>query len=93
MVSQINKVRVWPKGLEGYIKKFRLLVKMFVNMSIFDTAMTVCVLLNTAAMAADFYGIEKEQEDFLVEANDIFTWIFISELILKVTAVGVKKYW
>ena len=60
IVDQINKIRVWPKGIYGYIKKFRNLVKMFVDLSLFDTSMTVCVLLNTAAMAWDHYGISPE---------------------------------
>jgi hypothetical protein len=92
-VNLMNKVRVWPYGLEGFIKKFRTLVKMFVNTSFFDNSMTVCVLLNTIAMASDYYGISPEQSAFLVKANDTFTWIFICEMNLKFIAVGVKKYW
>ena len=92
-VNAMNKVRVWPYGVEGIIKKFRTLVKMFVNTSFFDNSMTVCVLLNTIAMASDYYGISEEDSAFLAKANDTFTWIFICEMGLKFIAVGVKKYW
>jgi len=93
IVSQLNKVRVWPYGISGFIKKFRTLLKMFVNLSIFDTSMTVCVLLNTAAMASDYYGIPPEESAILDLMNNTFTWIFIFEMCIKLLAIGVEKYW
>lgn len=62
-------------------------------MSVFDNSMTICVLLNTGAMAADYYGISDEEAAVLKKMNDAFTWIFIVEMSLKLMAVGVKKYW
>jgi hypothetical protein len=43
-------------------------------------------------MAMDSYDIEKKTEEDLVFMNDIFTWIFIIEMTLKLMARGPKKY-
>ena len=54
--------------------------------------MTLCVLVNTIGMAMDAYDIDKETADNLEFMNEIFTWIFITEMGLKLLARGPKKY-
>ena len=51
VVQKINKVRVWPKGFVGYLKKARVFLKMIVKHSLFNNLMTLFVLLNTIVMA------------------------------------------
>ena len=92
VISRINAVRVWPKGIMGYLKKARVLLKMIVKHSIFDSAMTFCVLLNTIVMGMDHYGIDEEMFNTLEFAGTIFTYIFIGEMTSKMIAVGPKKY-
>lgn len=52
-VSNINAVRVWPKGMFGPIKKARVLLKMIVKDKLFDSAMTFAVLCNTIVMGME----------------------------------------
>jgi hypothetical protein len=85
-------VRVWPKGPTRALKKARVLLKMIVKHSLFDNALTACVLLNTIIMGMEKYNMDLEMAADLEFAGSIFTWIFIGELTSKVLAVGPKKY-
>ena len=88
----MNKLRVWPKGFYNHIKKFRSVLKYFIRMSLFENAMTMCVLVNTIGMAMESYDIDPTVEANLESMNILFTWIFIVEMSLKLLAVGLKKY-
>ena len=88
----MNKTRVWPKGFYNYIKKFRSFLKAFTRMSLFENFLTLCVLINTIVMAMDSYDIDAQTADTLEFLNEIFTWIFIVEMTIKLMARGVKKY-
>ena len=92
VVASLNKTRIWPKFTFGLIKKIRCLLKMFVKTSLFENFMTFCVLTNTIVMALDKYGNDLETEATLDFYNNIFTWIFIAEMCLKLLAIGAKKY-
>ena len=92
VITYLNKTRIWPKFAFGYVKKVRCLLKMFVKTSLFENFMTFCVLANTIVMAMDKYGQDKETEAQLNWYNSLFTWIFIVELVLKLLAIGAKKY-
>lgn len=58
----------------------------------FDNSMTFCVLLNTIVLGLDHYGISVEMAAFNDEANTWFTYIFITEMIIKLVAIGFHKY-
>lgn len=88
----LNAARVWPKGLYGYVKKFRCLLKILTNHFLFDNAMLLSVVLNTIIMAMEANDNTPERIAFLEQANSIFTWIFIVEMSLKLLAVGPNKY-
>lgn len=54
--------------------------------------MTVCVACNTVVLALDWYGISDEEEASLTQINQIFTYIFISELGIKLISIGPIAY-
>lgn len=92
VIAKINAVRVWPQGAMGLAKKARVLLKMIVKHSLFDSAMTLAVLLNTIVMGMESHGIDPDTKAFTVTANEWFTWIFIVEMTMKLIAIGFKKY-
>ena len=92
VVKQMNSLRVWPKGFHSFVKKGRSILKGLVRTSLFENAMSLCVLVNTIGMAMDSYNIDPQTLSDLELMNDIFTWIFIVELVLKLLARGPKKY-
>ncbi len=53
-------MRVWPKGATNTLKKARVLLKMIVKHSLFDNALTLCVLLNTVIMGMEKYNMDLE---------------------------------
>ena len=92
VISQINAMRVWPKGLFGLVKKFRVLLKMIIKHSLFNNMLMAAVLANTAVMSLASYGITEAFQADLDSANLFFTWFFITEMGIKFTAIGVRKY-
>lgn len=57
-----------------------------------DNLMLICVLANTVCLAIDHYGIDEATESFLTDANLVFTYVFITEMALKLIGLGVLKY-
>ena len=53
----------------------------------------VCIVLNTAVLSIDHYGISDESTRYLETMNTIFTAIFIIDVILCNVAFGAKTYW
>lgn len=76
----------------NFIKKARAVLKMHVTSPFFEHLMTFCVLLNTVVMSLDHYQIELETENLLNSFSDLFTYIFIYEMSVKLLAIGPKKY-
>lgn len=50
------------------------------------------VLFNTIILGMERYDIPEDQSKMLKDMNEIFTFIFIAELGLKLTALGPIKY-
>jgi hypothetical protein len=92
VVSKINQHRVWPKGIQGYFKRVRFVLRQFEGNPSFDASMTFAVLLNTVVLSLDRYGIDEATESFLTDCNSVFTNIFIAEMSTKLLARGIKKY-
>lgn len=92
ILKMMSKTRVWPKGLFNYVKKFRAFLKAFIRLTLFENFLTGCVLINTVVMAMDAYDIKDQTKADLEFLNEIFTYIFIVEMTVKLLARGVKKY-
>lgn len=92
VLTKINKLRVWPKGFYNITKKFRATLKSLIRFSLFDNFLTLCVLMNTVVMGMESYDIDAQTKADLEFLNLIFTWIFIVELVIKLLAIGPRKY-
>ena len=90
--SKLSEIKVKQKGCCGILRFLRDLVKWFVLTGLFENFMTICVTINTVALAMDHYGIEKSVEDTLNDLNLIFTIIFCFEMGLKILGLGFFGY-
>ncbi len=88
----MNEIRVWPRKFHGIAKIFQVYIKKFMRTRFFDLFLTACVFLNTVCLGLDRYGMEDWENQLLTTANQIFTWIFICEMILKIIGLGPIKY-
>ena len=68
------------------------MLKAFIRTALFDNLMTLSVLVNTIGMAMESYDMDQKLSDDLFVLNQLFTWIFIVEMGLKLLAFGPKKY-
>ena len=48
--------------------------------------------MNTIVMGMDSYDIDEKTAKDLEQLNDVFTWIFIVEMAIKLLAIGPRKY-
>ncbi len=65
---------------------------MIIKADWFNNLLMIAVLINTAIMSLASYGITAEFSAKLDAGNLFFTWFFIIEMTIKLTAIGVKKY-
>ena len=50
------------------------------------------IVLNTAVLASDSYPENIEHNKKATLANDIFTYCFLAEMVIKLLGLGVKEY-
>lgn len=74
------------------VKKGQAILKLHCMNPVFEHFMTLCVLLNTGVMSMDRYGISQDTEQILNNMNLVFTYVFIYEMVVKLMAIGPKKY-
>jgi hypothetical protein len=58
---------------------------------IFESAVTVCIILNTGFLAVEHHGMSEELKHVLELGNKVFTTIFTTECVLKLLALS-KEY-
>lgn len=61
----LNKIRIWPKGIYGYYKRGRVLLKSVMKSGLVDSTMTLCVFMNTIILAMDNYGMDADTQNTL----------------------------
>lgn len=72
--------------------KFQEIVGLFVLDAFVDLFITICILANTAFMAADQHPKSPELTEILKNGNFVFTAIFASEAFLKLIALSPMNY-
>ena len=53
---------------------------------------TLCILINTILLAMDGYPIKREKLELLDQLNEVFTYIFLVEMVTKLIGLGFKDY-
>lgn len=78
----------WQRALDAVRAKLFLVV----NSELFISLITAAIVLNTLVLCLEHYNMPASLSEFCFYANLVFSSIFIVELVLKVTAMGVKGY-
>ena len=50
------------------------------------------IVLNTVTLSLDRYPIQVQEAQNLEQINQITTWIFVCELIIKILGLGMNTY-
>jgi len=58
----------------------------------FQRFIFVAIIVNTVILALDQHPIERDMDDMLIVLNQVLTYIFALEMLLKVGALGFKEY-
>ena len=90
--EHMTDCKIFPKGIFGILTKLRFYIFLLVTSTLFDNVMTIAVAINTVVLAMDRYNIPSSQEATLTVMNSYFTYIFISELGLKLIGLGPIGY-
>ena len=59
---------------------------------VFTLFITVLIILNTAALAMDSYPKNEGRENIANLMNEIFSWCFVFEMVIKLLGLGIKEY-
>jgi hypothetical protein len=87
--ARVNIVKMKP------IKKAEFKANPFlkiVETKLFELFIMGCIISNTAVLALNWYQRPKSVEEILEILNYIFTAIFTLEAIVRISGLGVKKY-
>lgn len=84
--------RVWHTGLYGSLEKLLFPVKLIINSKAFSNLMIIIVLINTAILSVDHYGITQSSSNILNTFNTVLTILFAIEVFLKVLANGIRSF-
>ena len=71
----------------------RLLTLRFTQWRPFELFVHVCVVANVLVMAAASAGESAGSRTTRSTLNDVFGWIFVVEMLLKVFGLGLENYW
>nr|XP_040580398.1 sodium channel protein 60E-like [Lepeophtheirus salmonis] len=75
----------------GLWLKFQNALFILVHDMLFDTCVTICIIANTAFLAAEHHGMSNDLKHVLNIGNKVFTSFFTLEAILKLIALS-KEY-
>lgn len=56
--------------------------------ALFTVIITLCILANTILLAMDRYPIRSDELQYLDDLNEVFTYIFLVEMIIKLIGLG-----
>ena len=63
-----------------------------INNQYFTIFILLCITVNTITLSMDRYPIELSQASNLESINNVTTWIFVMEMVVKVLGMGLKTY-
>ena len=93
--QQASLHRIVYGYLDGKPDAVRLLRKL-TDSKPFENVVLFTIFLNTITLAIDFDGIHEPQWDSMRYwqelGNTIFTWVFITEMVMKQTSMGLRYY-
>ena len=58
----------------------------------FTLMITLLIVANTFVLALDGYPRNLEREKIAQTLNDIFSWCFVAEMIIKIIGLGFREY-
>ena len=58
----------------------------------FDTIMILCILFNSVILAMDQHPLTVDDAIYLENINEVLSWIFFTEMIIKLTGLGPTRY-
>lgn len=68
-------------------------VKTLVQSERFNNAITFCICVNMGMMAIDHYGMHEGLARVLEKMNLVLSIVFMVEMVLKLTGLGLISYW
>ncbi|KRX08852.1 hypothetical protein PPERSA_08956 [Pseudocohnilembus persalinus] len=85
-------LRIWLPGFQGHLLVAHKHLRNFVSSSPFNSLMTTAVMLNTVVLAMDGLFESQKTVDLLNNFNTFFTYLFISEMALKIVGLTPVGY-
>jgi len=72
---------------------FRCHIKSFIYSFWFENGIMLCIVINTLCLALDSPNISDDLDAVLSKVNDCLTWIFTTELVIKLVGLLPTEFW
>ncbi|XP_063675163.1 sodium channel protein type 9 subunit alpha-like isoform X8 [Bolinopsis microptera] len=72
---------------------FRSHIKSFIYSFWFENGIMMCIVINTLCLALDSPSIGDDLDGILSKVNDCLTWIFTTELVIKLVGLLPTEFW
>lgn len=90
--TPIIKVEGSTKLKSSCIARARRQLRLFTSFIQFEIFIILAIVVNTICLSMEYHGMSKDYARALHRTNDVLAGIFIVEFILKIIALGFKKY-
>ena len=85
----INENNLPPRARKNFLFKLCFII---CTHWMFTVAITLLIIVNTIALAMDSYPKNLQREEIANQMNDIFSWCFTAEMVIKLIGLGFKEY-
>lgn len=94
VVNNLNSMKffLWTPGVIGQCEKLKYPIEVLMKSKHMTTLMIILVLVNTACLASDHYGISAYHAFILKNINNILTYIFTVELFFRIIGLGIYEF-
>lgn len=89
-ISKQSSVMLLPERSEKK-KIYRICYLICTHWS-FTMLITILIIANTAVLALEKFPEDPKTNEISATLNDVFTWAFVAEMVIKLIGLGFKEY-
>lgn len=87
-----SNYRIWHRSPYRYFQMLQKVLHKLLESPQFGTFIIILVISNVICLSLDYYGTSTTTENNLLQANLFFTFVFFSEMILKIIGYNLINY-
>lgn len=91
--KQLNSEEAKRSPFQQMLVSLRAKCAAIYDTASFTNATTALILGNTLVLSMEYHNMPQNYAKGLEVTNEVLTWLFVAEMLLKLVALGLKGYW